>query len=347
LISTQKNELRKAFIVSDQDTQRRLTTILSADVVAYSALMAVDEAGALVSLKAIRRELLEPKTAEYHGRVVKLMGDGTLMEFDSAVDAVNFAVDVQRAMAVRNTNIPEARRIAFRVGINIGDVIVEGDDLYGDGVNVAARLEGLAEPGSICISGAVRTQVKDKVDVGFRDLGQQQVKNTPEPIPVFEVLLKAEPSEVVAGNLVQKKKSSVLRIAGGLVLAIAIAGVITVWQHPWEGHDESDSPDKEIAFLSGKPTIAILPFANMSSDAEQEYFADGITEDITTKVSQVEGIFVISRNSAFTYKGLSVRAKQISQELGVRYLLEGSVRRAGEAILINAQLIDGNTGEHL
>jgi adenylate cyclase len=233
--------------VSEAGVERRLTTILAADVVGYSRLMGEDEAGTLTSLKALRRELIEPKTAEHHGRVVKLMGDGTLMEFGSVVDAVNFAVDVQRAMALRNTDVPEDQRITYRIGINIGDIIVEGEDIYGDGVNVAARLESLADPGGICVARNVYNQVKGKVDTTFEDLGEQQVKNISEPIRVYRVVSDA----------------------------LAVQTVL--------------SPSTVLP-LPDKPSIAVLPFVNMSGDAEQEYFSDGITEDIITALAHFRDV---------------------------------------------------------
>ena len=284
--------------------ERRLTTILAADVVGYSRLMAADEAGTLASLKALRRELFEPRTAEYHGRVVKLMGDGTLMEFGSVVDAVTFAVDVQRAVALRNTDVPEDQRITYRIGINIGDVIIEGDDIYGDGVNIAARMEGLAEPGGICMSGTVVDHVKGKVELDFEDLGEQQVKNLPEPIRVYRVASDALSVQTV------RSPSTVLPL-----------------------------PDK--------PSIAVLPFVNMSGDPEQAFFADGITEDLITTLSRILGLFVIARTSSFVYKGKAVDVKQVSRDLGVRYVLEGSVRTAADRVRVTAQLIDARTGLHL
>jgi TolB-like protein/Tfp pilus assembly protein PilF len=237
--------------------------------------------------------------------VVKLMGDGTLMEFGSVVDAVAFAVDVQRAMALRNADIPEDQLIAYRIGINIGDIIVEGDDIYGDGVNIASRLEGLAESGGICVSRTVFNHIKGKVDLGFEDLGEQKVKNIPEPIRVYRWTdAAAEPMPGTAGA------------EGALPL-----------------------PDK--------PSIAVLPFQNMSGDAEQEYFADGIVEDIITALSRFHGLFVIARNSSFAYKGRPVDVKQAGQELGVRYVLEGSVRKSGKRVRITGQLIDAGTGTHI
>jgi TolB-like protein/class 3 adenylate cyclase/rhodanese-related sulfurtransferase len=333
--------------VSEEGVERRLTTILAADVVGYSRLMAADEAGTLTSLKALRRELIEPKTAEHHGRVVKLMGDGTLMEFGSVVDAVHFAVDVQQAMAERNAKVPEDRRITYRIGINIGDVIVEGEDIYGDGVNVAARLEGLADPGGICVSRTVFNHVKGKVNLGFEDFGEQEVKNIPEPVQVFKVLLDSPATDqvgVAAPATTWPRRWPL--VATGIVALVIVAGV-TIWQRPWEPREEPAS-EASMAFpLPDRPSIAVLPFSNMSGDPEQEYFADGITEDLITDLSKISGLFVIARNSSFSYKGQQVKVRQVAEELGVRYILEGSVRRAGDEVRINAQLIDATTGGHV
>ena len=287
--------------------ERRLTTILSADVVGYSRLMALDEAGTLAQLKSQRNELIEPRTTKYNGRVVKLMGDGTLMEFGSVVDAVNFAVDVQRTMAKCNQCVPADRRIAYRIGINIGDIIVEGDDIYGEGVNVAARLEGLAEVDGICVSRNVYNQVKSKVDVAFEDLGEKMVKNIPEPVQIYRVRLGAGEAQA----------------------------------------NENANGAHEAPPLPDKPSIAVLPFDNMSGDPEQEYFSDGISEDAITDLSKISSLFVVARNSSFCYKGEAVNIKNIARELGVRYVVEGSVRRAGNRVRITAQLIDASSGGHL
>ncbi len=309
--------------------------------------MAADEAGTLTSLKAHRRELIEPKAVEHHGRVVKLMGDGTLMEFASVVDAVNFAVDVQRSMAERNANVPDNRRITYRIGINIGDIIVEGDDIYGDGVNVAARLETLAEPGGICISRPVHTQVKGKVDLTFDNLGEHRIKNIPEPMQVFQVLLPGRAAHRGTTAAVPTKRH--LRwpvVAGGLVVLVMVAG-IALWQLPSELREEPAS-EANMAFpLPDKPSIAVLPFNNISDDASQEYFADGMTEDLITDLSKISGLFVISRNSTHVYKNRQVKVQQVAEDLGVRYILEGSVRRVGDQVRINAQLIDALTAGHI
>ena len=282
--------------------QRRLAAILAADVVGYSRLMEADEAGTLAALRAHRKELIDPKIAEHGGRTVKLMGDGALVEFASVVDAVECAVAIQRAIAEFSAGNPEDRRIAFRIGINVGDIIIEGEDIHGDGVNVAARLEGIAEPGGITISEDAWRQVQGKVAAKFIDLGPQSLKNIARPLRVYRV-------ELGAGGVTQRT-------------APALA-----------------SPDK--------PSIAVLAFQNMSGDPEQEYFADGITEDLITDLSKVGGLLVIARNSSFAYKGKTVDIRVVARELGVRSVLEGSIRRAGNRVRITAQLIDAETGGHL
>jgi len=287
---------------------RRLAAILAADVAGYSRLMGVDEEGTLERLKALRRELLDPKIAEHHGRLVKTTGDGLLVEFASVVDAVRCAVEVQQAMPERNTGVAAEGRIELRIGINLGDVIVEGDDLFGDGVNIAARIEALAEPGGICVSRVVRDQVRDKLDFSFEDMGEQQLKNISRPLRAYRVRQTGEGSAPGA----------------------------------WARAAEHAAPP-----LPDKPSIAVLPFANMSGDPEQEYFVDGMVEDIITALSRIRWLFVIARNSSFTYKGQAVDMKQVGRELGVRYVLEGSVRKAGGRVRITGQLIDAATGAHL
>ncbi len=284
--------------------ERRLAAILSADVVGYSRMMGVDEEGTLAALKAHRKEFVDPAIAEHHGRIVKLMGDGMLVEFPSVVEAVQCAVEVQRGMAERNADVPDGRKMLLRIGVNLGDVIVDGDDIYGDGVNVAARLEALAEPGGICVQRDVRNQVRDKLPLVFEDMGEVEVKNIARPIRVFRVLL--EPATPRGG--------------------------------------ETTAAAKPALALPDKPSIAVLPFANMSGDPEQEYFADGMVEEIITALSRLKWLFVIARNSSFTYKGRSVDIRQVASELGVRYVLEGSVRKAGNKVRISGQLIDAATG---
>jgi TolB-like protein/Flp pilus assembly protein TadD len=285
---------------------RRLTAILAADVAGYSRLMGADEEGTHERLKAHLRELVDPKVAEYHGRIVKNTGDGFLAEFPSVVDAVRCASEVQRAMADRNANTAEEKQIALRVGINLGDVIAEEHDIFGDGVNVAARLEALAEPGGICVSRVVRDQVRDKLDYGFEDLGEQQVKNIARRVRVYA-----------------------LRPTAGPAITVSTAASI-----PQIG-------------AAPRPSIVVLPFTNLSDDREQQFFADGITEDLTTDLSRLANMFVISRNTAFTYRNKSIDTKQLARELGVRYLLEGSVRRSGNQVRVTVQLIDADTDAHL
>jgi len=288
---------------------RRLAAIVAADVAGYSRLMGADEEGTHERLKAHRRELVDPKIAEHSGRVVKNTGDGMLAEFASVVDAVRCAAQLQRAMIDREAVLPDDRRIRFRIGINLGDVIVEDDDIFGDGVNIAARLEGLAEPGGICISRVVRDQIRDKLPYAFEDLGQQSVKNIVRPVRVYAL----RPEAVAA----------------------------------------LPAPSVPVARPIAEPTVAprlsivVLPFTNLSDDREQQYFADGITEDVTTDLSRIADMFVISRNTAFTYRNKPVDTKQIGRELGVRYVLEGSVRRSGNQIRVTTQLIDAETDAHL
>ncbi len=285
--------------------ERRLAAILAADVVGYSRLMGEDETGTLDRLKSLRKEMVQPKIKERKGRFVKLMGDGLLAEFPSVVEAVQCAVDIQQDMAGREAGVPDERRIRLRIGVNLGDIIVEGSDIYGDGVNVAARLESLAEPGGICISGKVYEEVRNKLPSAFEDLGEREVKNIAKPVRVYRWTdAAADPMPGMAGA------------EGALSL-----------------------PDK--------PSIAVLPFTNMSGDPEQEYFSDGITEDIITELSRFPELFVTARNSAFVFKGKAVDIKDVSKKLGVRYLVEGSVRKAGIGVRITAQLIDSSLCCHV
>ena len=297
---------------------RRLAAILAADVAGYSRLMGADEEGTLERLKALRRELLDPTIAEHHGRIVKTTGDGMLVEFASVVDAVRCAVAVQQAMPERNTGVAAEGRIELRIGINLGDVIVEGDDLYGDGVNIAARIEALADAGGVFISNTVHDHVRDRLPFIFEDLGEQQVKNIARAVRVYRVRLEGpHPSPPPLAGEGSARSARV-----GATEAPPLA-------------------------LPDKPSIAVLPFANMSGDPEQEYFADGMVEEIITALSRIRWLFVIARNSTFTYKGQAVDVTQVGRELGVRYVLEGSVRKGGNQLRITAQLIDSVTGTHL
>jgi adenylate cyclase len=306
--------------VSEERVQRRLAAILAADVAGYSRLMGEDEEGTLAALRAVRRELADPKIAEHRGRIVKTTGDGLLVEFASIVDAVRCAVELQRETSVRNASVPADKRIEFRVGIHQGDIIVEDGDIFGDGVNLAARLEALAEPGGICVSRVVRDEVRDKLDLAFDALGEQSLKNIARPVRVFRVTL-THPVASAPG-------SPLSRSAG-------------------EGAERQRREAGEGLPLPDKPPLAVLPFQNMTGDAEQEYFVDGMVEEITTAIARLPWLFVIARNSAFTYKGSAVDVKQVARELGVRYVLEGSVRKAGNRVRITGQLIDTATGAHI
>jgi TolB-like protein/class 3 adenylate cyclase len=326
-----------------EGVERKLAAILVADVVGYSRLTAVDEAGTHARLKALRRDFIEPAIAAHHGRIIKLMGDGALVEFASVVDAVRCAALIQRGMAERTAGLAEDERIQFRIGVNLGDVIIEGDDIYGDGVNIATRLEGLAEPGGIVVSGTAFDHAKHKIEAGFRFIGRQQVKNIPEPVRTYEVLL----DPAAASTVIDEEREQLPRrrwpIAVAVVVLVATAAGTVGWLRPWE------QPIAPGGILSSpdKPSIAVLPFENLSADPEEEYFADGLTEDLITDLSKVSGLFVIARNSVLAYKDRAVDIREVARELGVRYVLEGSVRRAGDHVRINAQLNDSDTGGHL
>ncbi len=283
--------------------ERRLAAILAADVVGYSRLIRSNEDGTLAVLKSLRSDLIGPTIAEHHGRVVKLMGDGLLAEFASVVEAVRAAAELQQALAERNAAVPEGSRIEFRIGVNLGDVVIDGDDIHGDGVNVAARLEGLADPGGICVSEAVYDQVRDRIELPFEDLGEQRLKNIDRPVRVRR----------------------------------------------WVSHTAASLPELAPVkkSLPERPSIVVLPFNNMSRDPDQEYFSDGITEDIITDLSKVSGLFVIARNSAFVYKDKTFGIPNVCRELGVKFALEGSIRKVGNRVRVTAQLIDGFDGGHL
>ncbi len=328
--------------------KRRLAAIVAADVVGYSRLMGSDEAGTLAGVNALRRELIEPKARQYGGRTVKLMGDGALMEFASAVDAVAFAVEVQCAMRQRNAEVPEARRIVYRIGINLGDIIIEGDDIFGDGVNIAARLETLAEPGGICVSGHVHDQVKGKLDLGFGPPADRKVKNIAEPVTVYHLQIDGRAERLMsplpAASAAQPRRRAWLAVAG-LVAIIAVA--VAAWQWPAWRATAPAKPQVAALALPDKPSIVVLPFANPGGDKTQDYFSDGLTDDLITDLSQISGLFVIASNSSFRFRGEARDVRQVARQFGVRYVLEGSVRRAGDQVRINAQLVDASTGGNL
>ncbi|OLB07906.1 MAG: adenylate/guanylate cyclase domain-containing protein [Candidatus Rokuibacteriota bacterium] len=320
--------------------QRRLAAILSADVKGYSRLMGEDEVATVRTLTAYR-EVMAALIRERSGRVVDATGDNVLAEFASVVDALECAVELQRELKSRNAQLPAPRRLEFRIGINLGDVIVEGERIYGDGVNIAARVEGLAEPGGISISGAVYDQVKKKLALTYEPRGEHVVKNIREPVRVYRVLGEPEPTGPgpritrIVGRLAWRRATLLL----GLVLLVAAGGAAV-----WSLYSRWRPPGFE---LPDRPSVAVLPFENMSGDAGQEYFGDGITEDLITGLSKLSGLFVIARNSVFAYKGRAVKPAQVSRELGVRYVLEGSVRKAGNRVRITAQLVDAATGYHV
>ena len=291
-------------MASDQ-TKRKLAAVLVADIAGYSRLMGADEEGTLARLKLLRRELIDPKNKQLHGRIVKTTGDGILIEFLSVVDAVRCAIEIQQCMVERNADVPQEKRIELRVGLNLGDVMIEGRDLYGDGVNIAARLEALAEPGGICISQTVLNHARDKVPFDVEDAGEQTLKNIARPVHVYRIII--------------------------------------------DRHRRPATPKPEVPALAlpDKPSVAVLPFTNMSGDPEQEFVSDGVAEDVITALSRYPSLFVIARNSSFTYKGRAVDVRQVGRELGVRYVLEGSVRKAGNRIRVTAQLVEAATSNHV
>src|SRR6266851_5409432 len=291
-------------MASDQ-TKRKLAAVLVADKAGYSRLMGADEEGTLAHLKLLRRELIDPKNKQHRGRIVKTTGDGMLIEFLSVVDAVRCAIEVQQGMVERNADVPQQKRIEFRVGVNLGDVMIEGRDLYGDGVNIAARLEALAEPGGICISQTVLNHARDKVSFDVEDAGEQTLKNITRPVHVYRIII--DPGRRSA----------------------------------------TPKPEAPALALPDKPSVAVLPLTNMSGDPEQEFVSDGIAEDVITALSRYPSLFVIARNSSFTYKGRTVDVRQVGRELGVRYVLEGSLRKAGNRIRVTAQLVEASSGNHV
>ncbi len=334
---------------------RRLAVILAADIVGYSRLMEADESGTLAQLRTHRKELIDPKIDEYGGRIVKTTGDGMLVEFASAADAVQHAVDVQRAMAQRNASVPADKRIVFRIGINLGDIIVEGEDILGEGVNIAARLEESCEPGGVRISGKVHAEVAGKLDLAFEDLGDQTAKNLEAPVRTYRVVL--EGGAAVAAPSVAKSPARARSpwLVPAAVAAVAVIAVIAVaaWQTTRDDDIQTATTSEDAAeqpaalALPDKPSIAVLAFDNLSGDADQEYFSDAISEAIITALAQVPNLFVIARNSSFHYKGTATNVTQVARELAVRWVLEGSVQRQGDRVRVIAQLIDGPADAHL
>jgi adenylate cyclase len=338
--------------VAEKSIERRLAAIMAADVVGYSRLMGADEVGTLNKLKAHRRELIDRAIAGHPGRIVKTTGDGMLVEFASVVDAVACAVAVQRGMLSRNAEVPDDKRVVFRIGINVGDIIIDGDDIFGDGVNIAARLEGLCEPGGLCISSAANEQIRDKLTLTFTDLGEHTVKNIARPVGVFGLSAKdiaalpeeelpeasqtTKPAVEIAPPL--RRRGKIITGAAILIFIIA-AGAWFVRPHGW-------TLSGNVA-TSARDSIVVLPFSNLSGDPEQAYVADGLTAKITTDLSRVAGLFVIAATTANTFKDKQIKVQQVGKDLAVRYALQGNVQRSGEKIRINAQLADTSSGGQL
>ena len=327
-----------------QRVERKLAAVLVADVAGYSRLMELDEEETHRRLSVLQREVIRAQIGQHHGKIIKNTGDGALVEFASVVDAVHCAVEIQRRMSERNANVPDDRRIEFRIGVNLGDVIVEPNDIYGDGVNVAARLEGLADPGGLCISHTAYDQVRDKVPYLFVDKGEQTVKNISRPIRVYALSADAVASLPALLSTSEAPRSSRYRMSRAL-LAACVAGIVLVAGGLWFGIKSARAP-QSAADLS-RFSMVVLPFVNLSGNPAQDYFADAITEGLTTALSRVKGAFVIARSTAFTYKGKAVDVKQVGKELGVRYALEGSAQYSGGKVRVNAQLIDTGTGAHI
>jgi len=335
--------------MATEDFKRKLTAILSADVKGYSHLMAEDEEATVRTITAYR-EVITEIVQKHRGRVVDSPGDNILSEFSSVVDAVRGAVEIQEELKVRNAELPENRRMEFRIGVNLGDVIHEEERIYGDGVNVAARVESLADAGGICISRSAYDQVKNKLTLGYENLGEYSVKNIAEPVRIYKVLMDPESvGKVIGERRVEPKRGLRIAIAAVIALLLVVGGAVL-----WKSYQTIVSPPVEVASvekmafpLPEKPSLAVLPFDNLSGDPKQDYFSDGITESIITALSNVSNLFVIARNSTFTYKGKPVKVQQVAEELGVRYVLEGSVQRSGDRVRITAQLIDALKGHHL
>jgi adenylate cyclase len=327
--------------------ERRLAAVMIADVAGYGHLSQTDEEGTRAHFQAELHEVFEPKIADHHGRLVKTMGDALLVEFHSVVDALRCAVDVQRTEAGRNAALPNDRRMVFRIGINLGDVIVEGDDIHGDGVNIADRLQQLADSGGVVISGTAYDQVEKKLDVGYESLGERRVKNIDKPVRVYRVRMDADAAGKTFGvwqAVARSWRRPVLAV--GALAVLVVAGAMAWWR-PWEPRSEPTAIERSALPLPDKPSIAVLPFGNLGLESEQGYFAQGLTDDLITDLSKISGLLVIARNSTSAYQGSSTDVRDVAAQLGVRYVLEGSVRRSGESVRINVQLIDGATGANV
>jgi adenylate cyclase len=333
--------------MTTQEVKRKLTAILSADVKGYSRLIREDELGTIRTLNAYK-ELMTNLIQQHHGRVVDAPGDNLLAEFGSVVDAVECAVEIQKELKTRNGELPENRRMEFRIGINLGDVVEDGEQILGDGVNIAARLEGLSDPGGVCISGIVYDQVKIKLNLGYEYLGEHTVKNIAESIRVYRVLMEPES----AGKVIGEKKIAPRRwqrpTLALVVISILVIATISIWKYYTPPSKVEVASKEKMAFpLPDKPSIAVMPFINMTGDPSQEFFCDGFSENLITDLSKLPQLFVIARESTFSYKGKAVKVKQVAEELGVQYVLEGSVQRAGGKVRVTAQLIDALKGHHL
>lgn len=327
--------------MAEARVKRKLSAILSGDVVGYSRMMSEDEAATLNALNTCDAEIIEPTVKEHNGRIFKRLGDGFLVEFSSAVDSVECAIAWQKQ--IEEKNFP----LQFRIGINLGDVIAKDDDVYGDGVNIAARVEKLSDPGGICITQDIFNQIKKKLDIGFEYLGEQQVKNISEPIRVYKLLVKPED----AGKVIGEEKTLFVKrpwlVFAGLAFIVLTVGAVTLWNTIRQPEIEAAQIEKMAYALPEKPSIAVLPFVNLSDDPKQEYFSDGLTDEIITALSKVPKIFVIARDSVFSLKGEPIKFNKVAEELGVRYVLRGSVRKEGDKVRISTKLVDALSGHHI
>ncbi len=325
--------------MAEREVQRRLAAILAADVAGYTRLMEDDTDGTVAAWQNAREDIIKPQVDSHSGKIVKFTGDGFLVEFPTVQNAVKCAIALQDDL---NSN-----RLDFRMGVNLGDIVDDGEDIHGEGVNVAARIEALADVGGISISGSVYEQIRNRIDVHYEDCGEHNVKNVSAPVRVFAIRQKSAGKDVTT-ETADKQPSAIRKTAliASIAVVIAVAGGVFVWQ-PWVPEIELASVERKAISLPDKPSIAVLPFLNLSDDPNQEYFVDGMTEDLITDLAKIKSLFVIARNTVFTYKGKSVVVPDVARELGIKYVLEGSVRRVGDVVRINAQLIDGKSGAHI